>query len=147
MEIGEVRRDRGLMGTAQKILIVTGMLMFLGGIVTGMAMGLVRMGGAPAAPRYLTIAHEGAYMQGAMLLGVAYAMNLADLGDGTLTLAAWLLAIGAGLLFVKDILNWRMGVEDEFAEKSLGLMLGNVMTPFHSIGMVILLWGVIAGVS
>ena len=147
MEIGEVRRDRGLMGTAQEILIVTGMLMFLGGIVTGMAMGLVRMGGAPAAPRYLTIAHEGAYMQGAMLLGVAYAMNLADLGDGTLTLAAWLLAIGAGLLFVKDILNWRMGVEDEFAEKSLGLMLGNVMTPFHSIGMVILLWGVIAGVS
>ena len=135
------------MGTAQEILIVTGMLLFLGGIVTGMAMGLVRMGGAPAAPRYLTIAHEGAYMQGAMLLGVAYATNLADLGDGTLTLAAWLLAIGAGLLFVKDVLNWRMGVEDEFAEKSLGLMLGNVMTPFHSIGMVILLWGVIAGVS
>lgn len=135
------------MGTAQEVLIVTGMLMFLGGIATGMAMGLVRMGGAPAAPRYLTIAHEGAYMQGAMLLGVAYAMNLADLGEGTATLAAWLLAIGAGLLFVKDILNWRMGVQDEFAEKSLGLMLGNLMTPFHSIGIVIVLWGVIAGVS
>ena len=147
MEIGEVRRDRGLMGTAQEILIVTGMLMFLGGILTGMAMGLVRMGGAPAAPRYLTIAHEGAYMQGAMLLGVAYAMNLADLGDGAAKLAAWLLAAGAALLFVKDVINWRMGVEDEFAEKSIGLMLGNIMSPLHTVGIVLVTWGVISGVG
>ena len=71
---------------------------------------------------------------------------LAVLGAAACALAAWLLAIGAGLLFLKDVLKWQMKVEDEFAEKSLGFMLANVMTPMHTVGIVIVVWGVIRGV-
>ena len=67
------------------------------------------------------------------------AAGLSDLSSGTENLAAWLLVVGAGLLFVKDLANWLLGVEDEFASRGIGLALGTIMGPVHSAGLVILL--------
>jgi hypothetical protein len=39
------------------------------------------------------------------------------------------------LLVIKDTLNWRQGIQDEFAEQSLGLRIGMVFGPVHTIGL------------
>ncbi|MDW3219528.1 MAG: hypothetical protein R8F63_13030 [Acidimicrobiales bacterium] len=130
------------METAQEVLIAGGMLMLVLGVVTGNIMAMIRMN-EPTVPRYLSLAHEGCYLQGAMLLGLAVAAGLSDLSSGWENAAAWMLVVGAVLLFTKDFLNWRLGVEDEFASKGIGLTLGFLMGPLHTIGIIILTVGVL----
>ena len=81
-------------------------------------------------------------MQGAILLGLALAAGLSDLSSGWENAAAWVLVVGAVLLFVKDFLNWRLGVEDEFATKGIGIALGSIMGILHTAGIAILTVGV-----
>ena len=133
------------METSQEILIAGGMVMLVLGLVTGNIMAMIRMN-EPTVPRYLALCHEGCYLQGAMLLGLALAAGLSDLSSGWENAAAWMLVVGAVLLFLKDFLNWRLGVEDEFAAKGAGLTLGFVMGPLHSIGIAILTVGVFAAI-
>ncbi len=70
------------------------------GIVTGNIMAWIRKD-QPSVPRYLSLAHEGCYQQGAMLLGLAVAAGFSTLSSGTEQLAAWLLVIAALLLFAR----------------------------------------------
>jgi hypothetical protein len=39
------------------------------------------------------------------------------------------------LLVIKDTINWQQGIQDEFAEQSLGLRIGVVFGPIHIIGL------------
>ncbi len=112
------------------------------GIVTGNIMAWIRKD-QPSVPRYLSLAHEGCYQQGAMLLGLAVAAGFSTLSSGTEQLAAWLLVIAALLLFGKDFYNWSAGVDDEFKARGLGLGLGFLMGPLHTVGVVLLLVGCI----
>lgn len=133
------------METSQEILIAGGMVMLVLGVITGNIMAAIRMN-EPEVPRYLSLAHEGCYLQGAMLLGLALAAGLSDLSSGWENAAAWMLVVGAVLLFTKDFLNWRLGVEDEFASKGVGLALGFVMGPLHTIGIIVLTVGVFGAI-
>jgi hypothetical protein len=125
------------MSTAGKILIVAGMVNLLVGGFSGIPMALVRQQGAPEAPKYLTMVHLGGLMHGPILLGVAFALTISTLTPWVDTTAAVLLAAASGLLILKDTINWRQEVRDEFAERSLGLKIGNLFGPVHLLGLLV----------
>jgi hypothetical protein len=52
----------------------------------------------------------------------------------------------SALLLVKDTLNWRQGVTDEFAENSLGLKVGKVFGLLFVVGVVTATAGVMSGI-
>ena len=122
------------------------MLNLLVGALSGIPMGLARQGGADAPPRYLTMVHLGGLMQGPALIAVGFALSISDLSAWINTTAAGLLAFGSGMLVVKDTLNWRQGVKDEFVEKSTGLTIGNAFAPVHLLGIILATIAVLSGI-
>jgi hypothetical protein len=133
------------MSTATKILIVAGMVNLLVGGFSGIPMGLVRQNGAAEAPKYLTMVHLGGLMHGPILLGIAFALTISTLTPWIDTAAAVMLAAASGLLIVKDTINWRQGITDEFAQRSLGLKFGNVFGPLHLLGLLVASAAVVSG--
>lgn len=123
------------MSTASKVLIVAGMLNLIVGALSGIPMGLIRQGGASEVPKYLTMVHLGGLMHGPILLGIAFALTISTLSPWLATTAALILAAASGLLVIKDSVNWKQGVNDEFAEKSVGLKIGMIFGPVHIIGL------------
>ena len=123
------------MSTASKILIAAGMINLLVGGLSGIPMAMVRQRGAPEVPKYLTMVHLGGIMHGPILLGVGFALTISTLTPWIDTAAAVVLAVASGLLIVKDTINWRQGIRDEFAEDSLGLKVGRVFGPLHILGL------------
>jgi hypothetical protein len=124
------------MDTAGKILLVAGMANLLVGALSGIPMARIRQDGASVVPKYLTMVHLAGLMQGPLLIAVAVAMSISDLPSWFNTAAALVLAGASVLLLVKDTLNWRQGVTDEFAESSTGLTLGMIFGPVHIVGLV-----------
>jgi hypothetical protein len=87
-------------------------------------------------------------MQGAMLLGLVFAVQLANLSLWLEIIAALLLSGGALLLAIKDTVNWWQSVGDEFGEKPvLGLALGTAAVLASSTGLLLLVFGIIIGVN
>lgn len=131
--------------TATQILLVAGMANLLVGALSGIPMALVRQQGAEAAPKYLTMVHLGGLMHGPILIAVGVALTTSTLSPWIDTTAAVILAFASLLLVVKDTLNWRQGITDEFAQHSTGLMLGQVFGPLHIIGLLVASAGVLSG--
>ena len=123
------------MSTASRVLIVAGMINLLIGALSGIPMGLARQRGAPVVPKYLTMVHLGGLMHGPLLLGIAFALTISTASPWLATTAAWILAVASALLVIKDTLNWQQGVQDEFAERSIGLKIGTVFGPLHIVGL------------
>jgi hypothetical protein len=98
-------------------------------------MGLVRGRGAPEVPKYLTMVHLGGLMHGPLLLGIAFALTISSMSPWVATAAALTLAFASGLLVIKDTINWQQGIQDEFAEQSLGLRIGMLFGPVHVVGL------------
>jgi hypothetical protein len=121
--------------TATEVLIVAGMLNLLVGALSGIPMAMVRQAGAPEVPKYLTMVHMGGLMHGPILLGVGFALTISTLSAWLATSAAIVLSAASGLLVVKDTLNWRQHVTDEFAENTLGLQIGKIFGPLHILGL------------
>lgn len=134
------------MGTATKILLVSGMLNLVVGALSGIPMALQRQRGAEAASKYLTMVHLAALMQGPALVAVGFAITISELSAWIDTTAAVMLAVGSLLLLAKDTLNWRQGVVDEFAEHSAGLAIGNIFGPVHLVGIVLATVAVLSGI-
>jgi hypothetical protein len=83
-------------------------------------------------------------MQGAMLLGLVFAVQMSTLATGVETVGAALLVGGAFLLATKDTINWWQTIGDEFREKPIfGLTLGALSVLTSSAGLLILTTGVI----
>ncbi len=132
------------MELASKILIVGGLFGLAIGGVTGFFF-IVERRRAEHASRYLVMAHVGMFMQGAMLLGLAFAVSLSALKARIENAAAIMLVVSAVLAASKDILNWRRGVRDEFAEKPvLSRTLGLLSVALFVPGLVILIVGVMS---
>jgi hypothetical protein len=112
------------MPTAEKVLIVGGVLNLAYGVGLGFPIVAIRAKGAPATPRYLMAAHLGVLLHAAILLGLVWAVRLSTLDSGWLDVAAWLLVVSSALIAAKDTLNWLTGVQDEFREKAKTVLLG-----------------------
>lgn len=123
--------------TATEILVVAGLLNLWVGVVSGIPMGLIRQkgGGPEAVPKYLTMVHLGGLMNGPILIAVGFALLLSEESAWVDTSIAALLAFASALLIVKDTVNWRQNVRDEFAESSMGLRLGQLFGPLEVIGV------------
>lgn len=132
--------------TATTILLVAGMANLLVGALSGIPMANVRQAGAPVVPKYLTMVHMAGLMQGPILIAVGFALTTSTMTAWLNTTAAAVLAAASGLLLLKDILNWRQGITDEFAESSLGLKVGRVFGPLFVLGTSLATAGVISGI-
>lgn len=130
------------MDPSSKILIVTALILLIGGVITGVAMAQVRRE-EPHVSKYLRYAHLAAYGQAPLLLGLIFAFELADLSAGVELTAVWLVSLGALTLFAKDVINWRTSVTDEFSEKGFGYVLGSVSGVLQVGGLVIVTGGVL----
>jgi hypothetical protein len=134
----------GFVTTAEKVLVVGGVLNLAWGVLTGYAAAAARRS-SPEVPKYLMLTHMGGLMQGVMLLALVLAVGLSELSSGTETLSAVLLVGASGALDLKDGLNWVQGVRDEFAEKSAGYYLGALSAVLITGGLGILIVGVFRG--
>ncbi len=132
--------------TATTILLVAGMANLLVGALTGIPMANVRQAGAAIVPKYLTMMHMAGLMHGPILIAVGFALTTSTLTAWLNTAAAVMLAVASALLLLKDTLNWRQGVTDEFAEHSVGLKVGRVFGPLFVLGMGLATAGVISGI-
>ncbi|WP_405493406.1 hypothetical protein [Nocardia sp. NBC_00511] len=113
------------MTATDKVLIIGGVLTLTYGALLGYPMTFLRMRtGNPPTPRYLTVAHVGAVMQGVILLGLVWAARLSDLSSGWNLTAAWLAAASGIFIAAKDTVNWLTGVTDEFAQQAKTAPLG-----------------------
>ena len=122
--------------------MVYGVVALAYGFVLGVPLAASRMK-APQAPKYLVTTHLSAIIQGAVHLGLAYAVGFADLGTGWTVAAAWLIVAGSGLELVGGTINWLSETGDQFAEKSLGFRFNSLVGPPSIIGIVIVVVGVL----
>ena len=128
---------------AEELLVLGGVINLVYGFITGFVLAVIRQKQA-VAPKYLMFAHIGPLMQGAMLLGLVFAVQMSTLADGVETAGATLLVVGALLLATKDTINWWQTIGDEFREKPvLGLAIGTLSVLTSSAGLLILTIGVI----
>lgn len=128
---------------AEELLVLGGVINLVYGFITGFVLAVIRQKQA-VAPKYLMFAHIGPLMQGAMLLGLVFAVQMSTLADGVETAGAALLVVGALLLATKDTINWWQTTGDEFREKPvLGLAIGTLSVLTSSAGLLILTIGVI----
>jgi hypothetical protein len=132
------------METAEKVLIVGGMTLLVYAFATGVIISRVRMS-QPTTPKYLILAHSEPLMQGAMLLGLVWAVALSDLANGLETFAASLMVFAAMVQGGKELLNWKQGVVDEFVERPIGYWLARLQAILSSLGLLILFFGVLRG--
>jgi len=132
--------------TATTILLVAGMANLLVGGLSGIPMANARQAGAPVVPKYLTMVHMAGLMHGPILIAVGFALTTSTMTAWLNTTAAVMLATASALLLIKDTLNWRQGVTDEFAESSLGLKVGRVFGPLFVVGIGLATAGVISGI-
>ena len=128
----------------EKVLIVFAMLNLLAGFVLGVPFAVERRH-KKYAPRYLVAAHIGALMQGAILLGLVFALRLSRLPYWLELWAASMLALSSVALVAKDVANWIMKIDDEFAERPLpARVLGATGVLAGFVGIIILTLGVAA---
>lgn len=139
------------METATKILVIAGMLHYAYSCVIGFALSKIRlrMGtslGTPETGTWLPLAHRVSLWWGFMFLGMPWAVSLSPLSPGVETLAAWLLVGSSALSDVEPLLNHWQGIKDPVAERSLAFYLGGVSAGLVTVGLAILVVGVIRGV-
>ena len=131
--------------TSTKILLVAGMVNLLAGALSGIPMGLGRANGDREVPKYLTMVHMAGLMHGPILISVGFALTVSTLTPWLNTAAAAMLAFASILLLLKDTINWRQGVTDEFAEDTLGLKIGWLFGPLETLGLGLATAGAISG--
>jgi len=134
------------MDTGSKVLIVGGVLNIALSFLLGVGLARRRTASPIEASRFLLVAHEGAVLQGIMLLSLAFALALSDLSAGWETLAAWLLVVAATMQVTAALLNFRGGIADQFAEKSTGLRLNQVQAVLALAGLGIIVVGTLKGI-
>lgn len=133
------------MTTAQTMFVVYGTVSLSVGFLLGIPLSQVRMR-APEAPRHLVTAHLSAIIQGAVHLGLSIAITFATLSPWLETTAATLTIVGSALFVAGAVVNWRQGIDDHFAARSLGWKLLAASSAGHVPGMAIILVGVLIAV-
>lgn len=133
------------MDTASKVLVASGVLNLAFGLLVGTLLAGLRLRNPAAEHRYLLTAHQAGLQQGLMLLGLTWAAALSPLAAGTETLAAGLLAASSAFLDLAAVVNWALGVRDEFQARSPGLAAGVLSALLSVPGLAILAWGVFQG--
>jgi hypothetical protein len=126
------------MDVGAQVLICTGIALLFVGALSGIPMGLTRLSeGNPPVPRYLIMLHLAGYQQAPILLALGAVFAIVGPDGRASSLGPFVFSAAAGLLVLKELLNWLGGVEDEFVEKSPGLFIGNIFGPIHIVGLIL----------
>ncbi len=76
-------------------------------------------------------------------MSLTLTLGLSELSSGWETAAAWLLAVGSAFMVAGALTNWRTGIKDQFAERSLGMKLNAIFSIFAMIAVGIITVGVV----
>ena len=131
------------METAAKILIVGGVLNLAVAFVMGFILSRYRLNPPHEGPYYVDLAHKNALWEGFMLLGLVFAVQLAQMRESTKVIAALLIVAASVLQDGSSIVAWLSGTKDEFAQRSLSFYLATANAILVSIGLAILIFGVL----
>jgi len=129
------------METAAKVLIIGGVLNLALAFVIGFMLSNSRLKEPAKLQHYLNLDHKASLWEGFMLLGLVFAVELADLSSGLKSLAAALLVASSAFQDGSSVLNWLQGVADEFAERSPGFVLATINAILATVGLAILIVG------
>jgi hypothetical protein len=135
------------LSAAVRVLLVGGLANVVLSFLLGWILSSKRLQGPMEPHRWLLVAHEVSLQEGMLLLGLSFAMTFARLPGGVAVAAAWLLVAASFFQDFSGIVNWLRGTNDQFAEKSAGWMLASVNAVLNTVGLVILVAGVVRGVS
>ena len=111
------------------------------GFVLGTVLGALRRKAPPI--RSLATAHVETLMQGTMHLGLAFAVGAVGFSSAAATWGAWLLVAGSAMQAVGATLNWVTRTEDQFAQRSPGLLVNSTSTFVIWPGLVIIVGGIL----
>ena len=134
------------LSAAVRVLLVGGLANVVLSFTLGWVLSMHRMKGPMEPHRWLLVAHEVSLQEGLLLLGLGFAMTFARLSGGLACTAAWLLVGASVFQDFSGIVNWLRGTHDQFAEKSAGWVLASVNAVLNTVGLVILVVGVVRGV-
>ena len=130
---------------AVKLLILGGVANLVLSFALGWLLSQHRMRGPMPPHHWLLVAHTVSLQEGVMLLGLAFAALFARLPDAAAVAAAALLVAASLFQDLSGIVNWRRGTGDQFAERSAGWKLASINAVLNSVGLVILVGGVVRG--
>lgn len=132
------------MSTATQLFITYGLIILIVGFGLGSMLGMLRM--KSPSLRNLASAHVETLMQGAMHLGLAFAVNASGWDTGWTTVGAILLVIGSAMQASGVTLNWLTKTGDQFAEKSIGYIINSMSTFAIFPGLIIIAIGVLTNI-
>ncbi len=133
------------MDMASKILVIGGVLNLVLAVVTGFFLATQRLSNSKA-HHFLVVSHTSPLMQGPLLLGMVFAVQLSPLSGIWETVAAWMLVVSALFQAITNILNWRLDIHDEFQDKPPhGVVFGLASAALFTAGTGILVVGVWKG--
>jgi hypothetical protein len=135
------------LSAAVRILLVGGLANVVLSFTLGWILSSRRLKGPMEPHRWLLVAHEVSLQEGLLLLGLSFAMTFARLSGTLAFAAAWLLVAASAFQDFSGVVNWLRGTNDQFAEKSAGWVLASVNAVLNSVGLVILVVGVVRGVG
>jgi hypothetical protein len=130
------------MSTAQRLLVGYGTAILAVGFVLGTVLGALRQ--RRPAIRTLATAHLETLLQGAVHLGLAFAVGAVGFDTAWATWGAVLLVVGSAMQAVGVTLNWVTGAEDQFAARSPGLAVNSVSTFVIWPGLIVIAAGIFA---
>lgn len=133
------------MEPAANVLVTAGVLALAVGLLIGFSLARRRARQPADELRYLQVAHEGALLQGFLMLGLSLAVGLSDLGSRLELAAAWLVVAAAVFNTAAGLVNFRQKVTDQFAQRSVGLRLNTINSLLVAPGVGIFVVGVIRG--
>jgi hypothetical protein len=102
---------------------------------------MLRMNAPPI--RNLASAHVETLMQAAMHFGLAFAVGAVGFKSTSATWGAFLLVVGSAMQAVGVTLNWATKSDDQFAQRSPGLVVNSASTFVIWPGLLITVWGIL----
>lgn len=129
------------MNTAQSVFVGYGVAALAYGFLLGVPMASARL--RAQAPRHLVTTHLSAIIQGAVHLGLAFAVGFITMSPGWVIASAWLIVAASALELAGGTINWISGTGDQFAEKSVGFRLNSLVGPPAIAGIAIIAVGVV----
>lgn len=129
------------MSTATQLFTAYGIIILIVGFSLGSILGMLRM--KSPSLRNLAMAHVETLMQGAMHLGLGFAVSAVAWDTGWATAGAILLVVGSAMQALGVTLNWITSTGDQFAEKSPGYLINSTSTFVIFPGLIITAIGVL----
>ena len=132
---------------AVRVLILGGVLNLVLSFGLGWVLSAKRMKEPIAKHHWLLVAHTVSLQEGLMLLALSWAVMFAELSTTVAATGAWLLVLASVFQDLSGVANWLTRTDDQFAAKSTGWLLASINAVLNTVGLAIIAYGVVRGVT